>query len=169
MKKLVFLLLSAVVLASSLGGCSKGTFIRSNMVNTYNMTNADGETTPEASSAAVIDDGEIDVDLTVMNNTMVYSEVMHMLYAPEEYIGKRIKMNGLFSKVREDDGRWFFSCMVSDATLCCSRGIEFILKDGGDDPDSYPKHNEWINVAGVFSTYVEGEYTYCRLVDAVLL
>ena len=38
----------------------------------------------------------IDVDLTQMNATMVYSEVYNMLYYPDEYVGKIVKINGPF-------------------------------------------------------------------------
>lgn len=38
--------------------------------------------------------GELDVDLTTLSSTMVYSEVYNMMYEPDRYLGKRIKMNG---------------------------------------------------------------------------
>ena len=37
------------------------------------------------------------IDLTSMSGTMVYSEVLNMMMAPEEYEGKTVKMHGVFS------------------------------------------------------------------------
>ena len=42
--------------------------------------------------------GKVDVDLTVLSSTMVYSEVYNMLYFyPEDYYGKTVKANGIFA------------------------------------------------------------------------
>jgi hypothetical protein len=38
----------------------------------------------------------IDIDLTALSADMVYAEVYSMLYVPEEYIGKTVKMSGQF-------------------------------------------------------------------------
>ena len=43
----------------------------------------------------------LDVDLTTLSSTMVYSEVYNMMYEPDRYVGKRIKMDGQFA-VYED-------------------------------------------------------------------
>lgn len=40
---------------------------------------------------------KIDVDLTKLSSTLVYAEVFNMLYSPEDYVGKTVKMNGAFS------------------------------------------------------------------------
>ncbi len=40
---------------------------------------------------------EIDVDLTQLSSTMVYSEVYNMINTPEDYIGKTVKMSGTFN------------------------------------------------------------------------
>ena len=39
----------------------------------------------------------IDIDLTALSRTMVYSEVYNMMMTPENYIGKVVRMNGLCS------------------------------------------------------------------------
>ena len=40
-------------------------------------------------------DPNVDLDLTVLSSTMVYSEVFKMMMAPEEYEGTTIKMDGI--------------------------------------------------------------------------
>lgn len=108
---------------------------------------------------------DVDIDLTALSSTMVYSEVFNMLYEPEDYIGKTVRMEGLFSTYHsETTGKDYYSCIIEDATACCSQGLEFALTEGY----SYPKEGTLIEVVGVFDTYEEGEYVYCTLKDAVL-
>lgn len=112
---------------------------------------------------------KIDVDLTQLSSTMVYSEVYNMLNKPDGYKGKTVKMNGAFS-VYEDEstGKVYLACIIADATACCSQGIEFELSGEHKYPDDYPELGSNITVTGTFGTYNEGEYTYCQLSDATL-
>lgn len=111
----------------------------------------------------------IDVDLTKLSSTMVYSEVYNMVNAPESYIGKTVKMSGDFVVyVSEMSDDVYPAVIIADATSCCAQGIEFVLANG-TYPNDYPKENSFITVVGKFETYFEGPYRYCHLVDAVLL
>ena len=47
----------------------------------------------------------IDVDLTKLSSTMVYSEVYAMMTAPGDYIGKQVKMNGQFALYQATDAK----------------------------------------------------------------
>ena len=99
---------------------------------------------------------EIDVDLTVLSKTMVYSEVYDMVYYPDNYIGKTVKMKGSYSNFYDDNyKRYYHGCVISDATACCSQGIEFELTDDYIFPDDYPEIGEECSVIGVFDTYME--------------
>ncbi|MBR4743508.1 MAG: hypothetical protein IK082_04870 [Oscillospiraceae bacterium] len=112
----------------------------------------------------------IDIDLTEMSSTMVYSEVYSMLETPENYIGKTVKMNGIFAYYYDEEtGSYYFACIIRDATACCSQGIEFVLTDDYVYPDDYPEVGGDVTVLGRFDTYMEGEYLYCTLRDAVLI
>lgn len=127
---------------------------------------------PVRTEAAISSDstGEYDVDLTVLSGTMVYSEVYNMMVQPEEYIGKTVKMSGTFATfINEEDGRYIFGCVITDATACCAQGIEFELTDEYQYPDDYPKDGDTICVTGTFDTYLEDELTYCTLRNAKLL
>ncbi len=123
-------------------------------------------TTPKTTDTAA---AKIDVDLTQLSSTMVYSEVYNMLNKPDGYKGKTVKMNGAFS-VYEDEstGNVYLACIIADATACCSQGIEFQLAGKHKYPDDYPELGSEITVTGTFGTYDEGEYTYCQLSDATL-
>ena len=112
----------------------------------------------------------IDVDLTVLSSTMVYSEVYNMMFAPEGYIGKTVKMKGQFATYHDElTGNDYFACIVQDATACCVQGIEFVLTEDYTYPDDYPEIDSEICVAGVFDTYQEDGFTYCTLRNASLL
>ncbi len=109
-------------------------------------------------------EGEL-IDLTVMSRTMVYPEVYNMMNTPENYVGKTIKMNGLFSVV-EGEGRRYFTCIITDATACCKQGMEFTLAGDYKYPDDYPEPGDEITVMGVFETYTEGKNKFCQVKDA---
>lgn len=106
-----------------------------------------------------------EIDLTALSSTMVYAEVYNMVTAPDDYLGKRVVMRGKFA-VGEGDGRYYFACIIPDATACCSQGIEFLLDGDYVYPNDYPEIGTDITVEGVFDTYYEGTYRYCQLINA---
>jgi len=113
---------------------------------------------------------EVDVDLTILSATMVYSEVYNIMLYPNEYVGKTIKMRGLYSVYYDESvDKYYHACIISDATACCAQGIEFELKDEGQYPDENAMGIEEICVIGRFDTYQEDECTYCTLRDAVIV
>lgn len=114
--------------------------------------------------AAASSSGEIDVDLTKLSSTMVYSEVYNMMTEPEKYYGKKVRMNGTTSIYHDEtDGNDYYACVIKDATECCAQGIEFVLNDG-----KYPEANSNVTVTGTFSSYKIGDYEYYTLVDAAM-
>ena len=114
--------------------------------------------------------GELDVDLTTLSSTMVYSEVYNMMYEPDRYVGKRIKMNGQFAVYEDPNtGAVYTACIIMDATACCSQGLEFVLAGEHSYPADYPELGTEITVVGTFQTYEENGYMYCHLVDAEMV
>ncbi len=112
----------------------------------------------------------VDVDLTVLSSTMVYSEVYNMMVNPNSYVGKTVRMRGSYSGFYDETSdNYYFACIIQDATACCSQGIEFVLTDDYTYPDDYPEDGDIITVTGVFDTYLEGEYMYCTLRNATLM
>ena len=123
----------------------------------------------EAEIAMRSSDG-IDVDLTVLSSTMVYSEVYSMMVLPGNYVGKTVKMNGVFASYHDEaSDKYYFACVISDATACCSQGIEFVLTGEYSYPEDYPEEGGEICVIGTFDTYQEGDYTYCTLRNAKMV
>lgn len=113
---------------------------------------------------------QIDVDLTKLSSTVVYSDVYNMMYAPDSYIGKTVKMKGQFSYY-EDSGtkKQYFACVIADAAACCSQGLEFTLTGEHTYPDDYPELGSEITVTGEFELYEENGSQYSRLVNATLV
>lgn len=109
----------------------------------------------------------IDVDLTKLSSTMVYSEVYNMMYYPEDYIGKTVKMQGMYAGYHDENtDKYYHACIIKDATACCAQGIEFEPAGEYKYPDDYPEEGQEVCVTGVFDTYNEGENKYCTLREA---
>ncbi|MBR0091552.1 MAG: hypothetical protein IJP92_07625 [Lachnospiraceae bacterium] len=114
----------------------------------------------------------IDVDLTTMNSNMVYAEVSNMVYFPDEYVGKKIRMDGSFVlaySMAEEDA-YYYACLIEDATACCAQGIEFVREGDFSYPEDYPEVGEPITVTGIFELYTDEAdgLEYMHLVDAVM-
>jgi translation initiation factor 1 (eIF-1/SUI1) len=105
---------------------------------------------------------EVDVDLTSLSSTMVYAEVYNMMINPEEYIGKTIKISGqYYASWFEETEQYYHGVIISDATACCSQGLEFIWDDNTHTyPDEYPEDYTEVEIIGVFDSYEELGSTY---------
>ncbi len=123
----------------------------------------------DLSDTALSTEEGIDIDLTILSATLVYSEVYNMMFAPEEYIGKTVKMTGTSATFQDlITEKYYYACVIRDATACCAQGIEYVLTDDCQSPEDYPAEGEEITVTGVFDTYEEGDYIYCTLRNATL-
>ena len=109
---------------------------------------------------------QVDVDLTALSSTVVYSEVYNMVTSPEDYVGKVVKMHGQFAIYEDPDtGTVYTACIIADATACCSQGLEFSLS-GAIYPDDYPELGTEITVTGTFQSYEEDGSKLYHLADA---
>ena len=109
----------------------------------------------------------IDLDLTVVSGTVVYSEVYNMMNDPDKYVGKSVKIQGALA-VYEDalNGENVYACIVKDAAACCATGIEFVRAGDYKYPDDYPSKGKEIIVKGVFDVYEDEGNKYFTLRDA---
>ena len=118
---------------------------------------------PESNSEAASAPAAVDLDLTQLSSTMVYSEVYNIMMAPEDYVGKVIRMNGeCVSAYYEPTDATYYSIIIQDATACCAQGIEYVLTDG----QTYPEDGGNATVTGRFEPYDEEGTTWYHLVDA---
>ena len=170
--KQLFCLLLAVCMMASLCACGKGrekdagndtlSSDREVSAPTESIPVPEDQQSPEESEQLQSYAGKVDVDLTVLSSTMVYSEVYNMLYNdPAHYLGKTVKARGTFSIYQlVTDGVLqpdpvSYACIISDATACCAEGMEFVLKDDLAYPDDYPELGAEITVIGEFQSYEE--------------
>ena len=94
----------------------------------------------------------VDVDLTAMSKTLVYAEVFNILInRPDAYLGKTIKMNGVYAVAHYDKlDQYYHFIVIEDAAACCQQGFEFIRNGNYVYPKDYPKEKAKIEVTGVF-------------------
>ena len=183
--KRIFCLLLAACMTLSLCACGKGSekgagndtpssdvevSAPTERIPAPNEQETPGESEPSQPYA-----GKVDVDLTVLSSTMVYSEVYNMLYNdPAHYLGKTVKARGEFSIYQlVTDGVLqpdpvSYACIISDAAACCAEGMEFVLKDDLAYPDDYPELGAEITVIGEFQSYEENGMTWYHLANARL-
>lgn len=156
MKKIIAIML-VLVLSLSFVACSKNSDKNENS-NSKSTTKAT-ETTTEAKS--------VDLDLTELSSTLIYSEVYNMLITPDDYKGKIIKMKGQFNQYTDEQtGKTYNAVIIPDATACCQQGLEFELSDKTNP--NFEQGAE-ITVVGTFDTYSEGEFLYCHLKNAKII
>lgn len=125
--------------------------------------------TPESIPEFDASNGEYDVDLTTLDSTMIYAECYDMVYNPTDYMGKKIRVQGPFAYYQDPATQnEYFAVLISDATACCSQGIEFVLAGEHTYPDDYPETATEITVSGTFNYYEENGSPYVQLVDAVI-
>lgn len=130
--------------------------------------NAVSEPLRETSFGSDVADAEVDIDLTIDNADLVYAEVFAMMYTPEEYTGKTVRMKGQFVfYYDEEKDQYYYACLIKDAMACCAQGLEFIPTGDCVYPDDFPPAMTEIWVTGEFGVFENGGLTYCALKDAV--
>jgi hypothetical protein len=118
-------------------------------------------------SAESLGQDGIDYDLTKLSSDLIYAEVYNMMIFPKEYIGRTVKVSGVFTVYYDEaKDKYHFACFVSDAAACCQQGIEFILEGDNVYPEDYPAEGAEITITGVFGTYEEDGGTYWSLTGA---
>lgn len=182
MKRLLCLLLAALTVLG-LGACGKKSAAETAFPTTASEEPKPLQTLPletgeteQTETAPTTDTAESTfVDLTALSSTMVYAEVFAMMSSPEDYVGKTVKMQGIFSKGQLyaagslNDGGTVFACVIQDATACCAQGIPFELAGDHTYPQDYPELGDTITVVGTFEIHQQEGMQFCRLRDAELV
>ena len=107
---------------------------------------------------------KVDLDLTKMSATMIYSTIFDMLIMPEDYVEKIIKLSGWFETYTDPQtGEMYYAVVVPDATACCQQGLEFVWKGNHAYPDDFPKPGQNITVTGIYKMIENDGVTYTYL------
>ncbi|MDR1618384.1 MAG: hypothetical protein LBS06_04975 [Treponema sp.] len=85
---------------------------------------------------------------------------------PEDYLGKTIRLQGLFKKMQYEGGGGY--CFVLRyGPGCCgndgSAGFEVSWDREDPDPPPYPNEDDWVEAEGVLGYYREDDYPYLYL------
>ena len=109
---------------------------------------------------------KVDMDLTLVNQMMVYTQVFYMIQKPQDYVEKTIRLPGTctITKNRYTQER-HYNCNVSDANGCCATMIRFNMADGNQLP---PRNGEPITIRGRFELVSEGGKSFGVLQNTVL-
>lgn len=112
------------------------------------------------SAATPLPQQKPDLDLTQLSSVMVYSEVYNILAESQSYLGKTIRMKGIYySAYDELTQKRYYYVIIQDATACCQQGMEFVLAEGG----TYPPEQTEVEVTGVYERYEERGYDFYRI------
>lgn len=164
MKRSVSLISLAVSAALLLGACSQQPSDTPDaLINSIVSDAAAAQTTAAAAEKQVSADADpsVDIDLTAMNSTMVYSVVYDIMVEPEKYYGQKLKVDGFFDTVEDERlGARYYFVVIPDAAACCQQGLEFMLDESKIYPNDYPETAADIEVTGTLDKYDEEGYTY---------
>lgn len=130
--------------------------------------NTDTQTPESVQGTVNAPEAAVDVDLSVMDNDMIYATVYQMMSDPEQYVGKTFRIEGKFYVTYDEMTKnQYYYCVIKDATECCAQGLEFVWGDGSHIyPDEYPTDGTEVIVDGTFELYMENDSRYCRLANA---
>lgn len=107
---------------------------------------------------------KVNLDLTKMSATMIYSTIFDMMIMPEDYVEKIIKVKGWFETYTDPQtGEMYYAVVVPDATACCQQGLEFVWKGNHTYPDDFPKPGQNITVTGIYKMIENDGVTYTYL------
>ena len=99
------------------------------------------------------------------SGTVAYAQLVNMTLEPQKYVGAAVTVRGqCASSYYPVTDLTYYSVVVSDVSVCCSQGIEYLLS-GGD----YPADGTEATVTGEFEVYYENGIPYCRLKDAEII
>lgn len=175
MKKLLSAVMAFVLILALLSGCSDdaGSSEQVTINPPSSLPSSTQTAEPDSVDTAkqdnVANDDTVDVDLASLSSTMVYAEVYNMMMTPEDYVGKTIKMKGLYyaSPNPEMDIIYHF-VIIEDATACCAQGLEFIWNGEHTYPEDFPSSEVPVEVTGVWGSYEElGNIYYYVAADSV--
>jgi zinc transport system permease protein len=172
MKKAPLVSLVALCLFSSCGN-TKTIFQKSNAAGTLSVSlpaallpaSSAEEPAAEPQDAAVKEpppDANADTVVEI-GEKMFIARTNDVYLNPEEYLGKTIKLEGLFKS--EQYGEQSYCFVIRYGPGCCGNdgNAGFEVSWDNKDAAAYPKADDWVEARGVLRTYEEDGYPYLYL------
>lgn len=163
-KKNIYQFCVVLMLLLSLSGCKKTDkqLTVTNPKNENTLVNVNESKTTEKASVPA----KVDIDLSKMGTDMVYAFLFQMIIDPDTYIGKTIRIKGLYYySVYEPTQQCYHSVIIRDATGCCAQGLDFELIDADA---KYPEPESDIEVVGEYAVSVVDGVSHFALRDAII-
>ena len=129
--------------------------------NTEAVADMNTGSQPLVSPGSTNGNTKVNLDLTKMSATMIYTTIFDMLVMPEDYVEKNIKVKGWFETYTDPyTGEIYYAVVVPDATACCQQGLEFVWPGNHTYPDDFPKPGEDITITGLYKITETDGVTY---------
>jgi uncharacterized membrane protein YcgQ (UPF0703/DUF1980 family) len=81
---------------------------------------------------------------------------------PQNYLGKIIKLEGLFKPVSYENGA-SYNFVLRYGPGCCGNDGTAGFEVAWDSPAEYPEEDEWVEAAGILDSYEEDGYPFLYL------
>ena len=106
------------------------------------------------------DGSSVDIDFTQLSAPMQYAEAGSILESPEQFVGKTMRVRGVFQTYRDPvTSNDYYFVGVRDVSICCVQYMEF----KGSVVRDYPEPEREIEVTGTWGSYQEGNSLYYYL------
>ena len=116
---------------------------------------------PPSTGSGTATTGKVDLDLTKMSATMIYSTMFDMLIMPEDYVEKTIKVKGWFQTYTDPQtAELYYAVVVPDATACCQQGLEFVWPGEHSYPEDFPEIGADVTITGFYKLIENDGITY---------
>lgn len=157
-KKIICVLIGAVVLAHWLTGCEGGDIASlmdsQTQIPARPITDGSEYNVQAQPNTPQREPGQIDIDLVTMSPTLVAAQVFWMMNSPGDFVGQVVRVLGTHATIFWEDGNMQLSYIVMDVDVsCCGEAFEFILAPHLIEAYGYPEDGAIIEIIGTFSHY----------------
>lgn len=116
---------------------------------------------PAAVPVSIEDTGAaIPVDLEIKEKMFV-AQTNDVYFNPEDYLGKTIKLEGIFSVLDVPETNMTYYSVIRYGPGCC--GVDANAGFEVEWDKAYPKQDDWVEAVGVLESYEEDGSSYLRL------
>jgi zinc transport system permease protein len=118
--------------------------------------------TKTAVDEKIIPSGNAAGDIVEIREKMFLAQTNDVYLNPEDYMGKTLKLEGLFK--REQYGGHDYCFVLRYGPGCCgsdgNAGFEVAWEKDRPADETYPEVDEWVRASGVLKSYEEDGYPY---------
>jgi len=109
-------------------------------------------------------------NIVEIKEKMFVTQVNDVYLNPEDYLGKTIKLEGVFKNEKSYDGEQYCFVIRYGPGCCGNDGIVgFEIKWDEDNAKPYPKDDSWVESTGVLKQYEVEGYLYLDLISLNVL